>query len=147
MEQSLLNTLEYTDGDFYVNDLTIVLDKLDPDYLKELVARFPKPVAIVLADSIESVHAHIDTGITVNKPIGSYEASGIINSSSDYSLIADEDLKKKICKELIGSLHDMVMKAPLPAVDFDYEDTLFVICSAPLLGPIEYSLCYVPSKL
>ncbi|ANZ50408.1 hypothetical protein PHOBOS_218 [Erwinia phage vB_EamM_Phobos] len=139
----MLNTLEHTDGDLYVNNLTIVLDKMDAAYLDALVARFPNPVPMVLVDSHASIPMEMNVDVLEVKAIAPYEASGVINSSSDYSLITNETLKKAICKELIGSLHPMVMEAPVPPADFDYSEALFILCLEDLHGAVNYSLAYI----
>lgn len=141
MEQSMLNTLEYSDEDLYVNNLTIVLDKLDPEYLMGLIKRFPEPVAIVQLSRLAQLPVEGVVGQLEVKPIASYEASGIVNSSSAYSLVDDPSIKKVVCKELIGSPHDMVMAAPQPPADFDYKNALYIVFTATDAG-IEYALAY-----
>lgn len=141
MEQSMLNTLEYSDEDLYVNNLTIVLDKLDPAYLEGLIKRFPEPVAIVHISRLAQIPELLGLSRIRTKPIASYEASGIVNSSSAFSLVDDPAIKKAVCKELIGSPHDMVMAAPQPPADFDYENALYVLFNKVEDG-IEYALVY-----
>lgn len=141
MEQSMLNTLEYSDEDLYVNNLTIVLDKLDPEYLTGLVKRFPEPVAIVHLSRLAQIPENYELANLVVKEIASYEASGIVNSSSAYSLVDDTAIKKAVCKELIGSPHDMVMAAPQPPADFDYKNALYIVFTATDAGT-EYALAY-----
>lgn len=137
----MLNTLEYSDEDLYVNNLTIVLDKLDPEYLTGLIKRFPEPVAIVQLSRLAQLPVEGVVGQLEVKPIASYEASGIVNSSSAYSLVDDPSIKKVVCKELIGSPHDMVMAAPQPPADFDYKNALYIVFTATDAG-IEYALAY-----
>lgn len=137
----MLNTLEYSDEDLYVNNLTIVLDKLDPEYLMGLIKRFPEPVAIVQLSRLAQLPVEGVVGQLEVKPIASYEASGIVNSSSAYSLVDDPSIKKVVCKELIGSPHDMVMAAPQPPADFDYKNALYIVFTATDAG-IEYALAY-----
>lgn len=141
---NLLNTLAITDGDLYINDLTIVPETLIGDVLDKLIAKFPEGAYFCMVEGLKSKFLLEQPEDMVILPLHPYEASGLVNTAYLVSDLSDQILIKKICKDLIGSTHEMVTDAVRPeAVDITLDNTMFFVIEADLTyNIIKYHLAY-----
>lgn len=141
---NLLNTLAITDGDLYINDLTIVPETLIGEVLEKLIAKFPEGAYFCMVEGLKNKFLQIEPEEMVILPLHPYEASGLVNTAYLVSDLSDATLIKKVCKDLIGSTHEMVTDAARPeSLDIRLDNTMFFVIETDLTyNIIKYSLAY-----
>lgn len=140
----LLNTLAITDGDLYINDLTIVPETLVGQVIEDIIAKFPNGCYFCMVENPTPLGMDIAKEHMVKLPLHPYEASGLVNTAYLVSDLNDETLIKKVCKDLIGSTHEMVTEAVRGKdLDITLDNTLFFVIESDLTyNIINYFLLY-----
>lgn len=142
--KELLNTLAITDGDLYINDLTIVPETLIGEVLDKIIAKFPDGAYFCMVEGLKNKFLQIKPEDMVILPLHPYEASGLVNTAYLVSDLSDQTLIKKICKDLIGNTHEMVTEAVRPeALELTLNNTMFFVIETDLTyNIIKYHLAY-----